>query len=198
MRKTLSGITILFVLFALAPRVTAGTPYLQVYFDNGFLHTWGDCPAQPIGTVAQMIYVVAHNFDAWLNAIEYRLDLPPQLLFLGDMPSPGSLSIGNSPEGIAIAFPVPLNAYSPVLISTVSVLWMCDNCFPPNQDRLICFDVYPSSGYLRAVRWPDLSLIYATAGTARICGSSPPLPKCAELPIPVERTTWGHIKAMYQ
>ena len=196
MRKILSGITILVVLFALASRVTAQAPYLQVYFDDQFLYEWGYCPAAPIGTVATTLYVVAHDFDAWLNAIEYRLELPPQLLFLGDVLPPGSLSIGQSPEGIAIAFPVPLNAYSPVLISTVYVLWMCNDC-GPNYNTPVCFDVYPSSGYLRAVRWPDLELIYATSETALICPAGPPWPICAELPIPVEQTTWGHIKAMY-
>jgi len=196
MKKTLSGIIVLLVLFALAPRVTAGTPYLQVYFDDEFLYWSANCPSAPIGTVFQTIYIVGHDFDAWLNAIEYRLVLPPQLFFLGDVIPPGSLSIGTSPDGIAIAFPVPLNAYSPVLVSRVSVLWMCDHCLP-NQERPICFDVYPSSGYLRAVRWPDLSLIYGTSGSAVICATGPG-PYCADLPIPVERTTWGHIKAMYR
>ena len=165
MRKTLSGITILLVLFALAPRVTAGTPYLQVYYDSEFLHTNSNCPqGQPIGTVAQEIYIVAHDFDAWLNAIEFKINYPPQLLFLGDNIPPWHLSIGNSQDGIAIAFPIPLNAYSPVLISTVTVLWMCDECLFSLYDTPVCFDVYPSSGYLRAVRWPDLSLIYGTSG----------------------------------
>ena len=98
--------------------------------------------------------------------------------------------------GIAIAFPVPLNAYSPVLIAGIFVLWMCNDC-GPSYNTPVCFDVYPSSGYLRAVRWPDLELIYATSETALICPAGPPWPICAELPIPVEQTTWGHIKAMY-
>ncbi|MCK5407792.1 MAG: hypothetical protein KAJ37_10065 [Candidatus Krumholzibacteria bacterium] len=198
MRMALSGITIFFILSALAPIVTAQTPHLQIYFDQQLRDTYANCPNSPPGTVLDTIYVVAHNFDAWLNAIEFKINYPPQLAWLGDWLDPSALHIGNSYEGIGVAWPIPFNAFVPNVVLQAMVLWMCDDCASPNMNQVICFDVYPGSGFLRAVRWPDLELIYGQSGTAVICPTCGSWRPCDQLPIPVEQTTWGGVKAMYR
>ena len=197
MRKILSGITVLLVLFILTPIVTAQAPYLQVYFDQGLTETYANCPNSPPGSVIDTIYVVAHNFDAWLNGIEFRIDYPPQMMWLGDQFDPNALHIGNTNQGIGLAWTIPFNAFVPNVVLSAIVLWMCDNCDTPNMNQVVCFNVYPGSGYLRAVRWPDLELIYGQSGTAVICPACGAWRPCDQLPVPVERTTWGGIKAMY-
>jgi hypothetical protein len=197
MRIALSGITLLLVLSALAPIVTAQTPYLQIYFDQGLTEESANCPPAPVGTEIGTIYIVAHNFDAWLNAIEFRINYPPQMLWLGDQYGPNALNLGNTYEGIGLAWTIPFNAFVPNVIATAVFLWMCDDCASSNMNQVICFDVYPGSGYLRAVRWPDLELVYGQSGTAVICPTCGSWVPCDQLPIPVERTTWGGVKALY-
>lgn len=191
----------------LAPIVTAQTPYLQVYFDRDYTETWADCPSAPSGTVVQELYVVANNFDFWISAIEFKMIYPAELYWLGDNVDVFldriELSLGNTPEGIAIAWPLPVDGSSPQLVCKVTTLWMCDGCgIPPEGcaglNSAICFDVFPSSGYVRAVRWPDEQIVYGTGFPAGICptvcGSNY---ACPELPVPVESRTWGNIKALY-
>jgi hypothetical protein len=187
MRRILSGITVLLVLLALAPRVTAGTPYLQVYFDPGLTYTFENCPPDPVGTVVDTFYVVAHDFDAWLNGIEFRIDYPPQIAWLGDLIDPNVLAIGNTYEGIGVAWTIPFNAFTPNVVLRVVFLWTCQDCNSPDINSVVCLNVYPGSGYLRAVRWPDLELIYGQSGTAVICPACGSWRPCDPLPIPVEQ-----------
>jgi hypothetical protein len=197
--------TVLIVVTAV-PDGNAQSAYLQVYFDEDLTETTApNCPLDAPGTVVDELYVVAHGFDAWLSAIEFRLALPSELIWLGDVWDQGHLALGSSPTGIAIAFPVPVNAFAPVQVLKVVVVWMCQGCgFAAERDcasvdMLVCVDAYPSSGYMRAVTWPDQRLVQATSGTAiicpLICGTNP---TCPEKPVPVESTTWGRIKAQYR
>jgi hypothetical protein len=180
--------------------VTAQTPYLQVYFDEELTETSADCPTGEIGTVEDEFWVVAHNFNAYLAAIEFKINYPPQIYWYGEIPVT-DLTLGSSPTGVAMAFPTPLNAYGPAVLMKVRFVWMCNDCYTYNV--MVCFDVFPSSGYVRAVRWPDEELIYATSGTAVICGLLCAAPcgdvACPGLPgVPVAQSTWGGIKALYR
>jgi hypothetical protein len=108
-----------------------------------------------------------------------------------------ALALGNTWGGIAIAFTTPLNAFGPAVIMKVGVHWMCDNCGSANLNVLLCFDVFPSSGYVRAARRPDYEVIHATGGTAIICPACGQWGSCPDLlPVPVARGTWGGIKAL--
>jgi hypothetical protein len=188
----------LVLLLAAAATARAQTPYLQVYFDPDLTFPIANCPADPPGTVFGDIYIVAHDFGAWLNAIEFTVDYPPQLMWLNDIIAPGALAIGGTATGIAIAWPLPLNAFVPVVVAQSRFVWMCDNCGPPNSNVLVCIMGYPSSGAARATRWPDLKLIYAQSGTSVICGACGSWGQCASLPVPVREKTWGGIKALYR
>jgi hypothetical protein len=199
MNRYLIVTAILVMILILAPDGSAQTPYLQAYFDRDFTQSVDNCPWAPAGTVLDSFFVVALGFDAWLNAIEYRIDYPIETLWIADFfPSPRPLVIGNTSIGISIAYPTPLNAFSAVLVTRIWFFWMCDGCEPYHVNKLLCFKAHPSSGYLRAVRWPDLELIYATSGTAVICPLCGGAGRCDDLPVPVYRSTWGAIKAQYR
>ena len=46
-------------------------PYVQIYFDEGQSVTvLEECPTGPVGT----LYVVAHNWNMWMAAIEYLIE----------------------------------------------------------------------------------------------------------------------------
>lgn len=185
-------------LSAAASIVTAQTPYLQAYFDEKLTRTSADCPSGEIGTEVGYLWVVAHNFDAYLAAIEFKINYPPQIEWYQDINVNDALMLGGTWSGVALAFPTPLNAYGPAVVMKVLFVWMCNDCSTYNI--LVCFDAFPSSGYVRAVRWPDYEVIYATSGTALICPACClPHPSCPDLPVvPVAQSTWGGIKALYQ
>jgi len=180
---------ILVVVFAVvvmlgAAQVNAQVPHVAVFFSNG--SNAANCPAEPPGTVLDSISVVAVNFDMWMNGIEYQISYPPQMLWLGDFIGDGNLKIGSSPTGIGITFPIPLNAFGPAVVQTANFFWMCDSCDLPNQNQPVVVGPYPSSGVVRAVRWPDLVVVEGVGLTSLICPT-----------VPVQEKTWGGIKALY-
>ncbi len=202
MNRLLIGVFAVFLVLSAVPDGNAQPAYLQVYFDEALTETGApSCPSELPATVIGYLYIVAHGFNAYLRAIEFRIDYPSEILWLGDHVEPGHLSIGNSPAGIALAFPTPLDARSPVCILRVTILWLCQECNDGLQ-ILFCPNVHPSSGYLRAVRWPDFKFIHATAGTSIVCLSCLPelgyWCRCGDLPVPVAETTWGQIKVLYK
>ena len=180
-------ITLFAVAISLSSLANAQHPRVRIYFDEGLNFTTANCPQAPIGTVTQELYVVAENFDIWMNAIEYTISYPPQLIFLGDILEPGDLSIGNSQTGIAIAFPIPRNAFTKMVVQRVFALWMCSGCVHPNWDAPIDVYGYPPRGLIRAVEWPNLNVHVAWGIESIICWA-----------MPVHETTWGGIKALYR
>ena len=99
---------ILVVVFAVvvmlgAAQVNAQVPYVQVYFDEFWqVSVLESCPDATPVTVAQTVYVVAHNFNMWMNGIEYMISYPTEMLWLGDSIGPDRLSIGNSPNPLLL------------------------------------------------------------------------------------------------
>lgn len=187
MRKVLVLITALLVMALGATIVSAQVPNMQVYFTSDW-GTYGatsleTCPGPVLGT----LYVVASNFDMWMIGAEYQVLYPPEITWIADDTGTGSISIGSSPVGIATTWPTPQNAFVPFAVNTVTVLYNCTGC--PRND--IPIDVVPNpsaiSGQVQAVRWPDTALIYAVGMESLICPT-----------VPVEETTWGSIKALYE
>lgn len=169
-----------------APQTPKVTAYYELYSDfpvgpNEF------CPVAPIGTVVDTLYVVAEQFNMWMNAIEYKIDYPAQIQPLGDIILHGGLSIGDSQSGIAVAYPIPANAFDKLTVQKVVFLWMCDRCGIELTNKVFYrVSGYPSSGKIRAVRWPDLAISEADGGWSSVCAM-----------VPVENSTWGKIKALY-
>ena len=169
-----------------ASAASAQTPNVAIYFDKGLQYQQADCPAGPIGTVFDTLYVVANNFGIWLNGIEYQIFYPNQLMFLGDMMVGNAISIGNSAAGIGIAFPTPLEAFTQAVVQTVNFVWMCDHCIEDIEYPMVVMP-YPGQPWVRGVEWPNLNVHIGIGLKSLICATSP-----------VRETTWGQIKALYQ
>lgn len=198
MKQSVLTFVVIAALALLAPIVTAQTPYLQAYFEPALTTTNGDCPFAPAGTVLDTLYVVAHDFGAQLSSLEFSISFPPQLTWMTDITDPTASVTGQSPLGINISWPTPLDATGPAVVMRVQVVWMCDICLCPGTGGVLCFDVHPGSGFLRASTWPDQNVITGDSGTSIICTMCGEWRTCATLPSPVERATWGHVKAMYE
>ncbi len=180
--------------FGIVSSAESQVPHLQIYFNFDTTGETASCPPDPSGTVIDSLYIVAEDFNAYISAIEYRVDYPPEILWLID--DTNGIDIGNSTSGIATAWPRPRNAFSPVIVNRVIFIWMCQGCSKCNIP--LCANVHSDTGYLRAVRWPDLEFIYATTGAACICVCGPPFCICPNPPVPTEATSWGKIKAIYR
>jgi hypothetical protein len=167
--------------------VNAQTPNVTVYFDEYASETSADCPTEPVGTVYDEFLVVANNFNMWMNAIEYKIEFPPQIAWDGDVAVDNTLVLGFSWQGTAIVFTLPGQAFGPLVVQKVQFVWMCDNCSEANQNAPVKVVPYPDSGKIRALRYPDLFEVQAIGMTSLICAT-----------IPNEDTTWGKVKALYE
>ncbi len=184
MRKVLSFLLALLILSLGASIVSAQIPFVQVYFDQYLTKASIDnCPDETPGSQVYSLYVGAVNFNCWMSAIEYKIEYPPEISFMGD--NTGGLDIGSSPLGIATAWTFPLNAFGPALVNEVSILYLCQLCIGISEVAISVVP-HPESGLVRAIRWPDNSFVDAVGQISLICTS-----------VPAEETTWGSIKALY-
>ncbi|MHC4326315.1 MAG: hypothetical protein ACYSUX_18750 [Planctomycetota bacterium] len=164
--------------------VSAQTPNVQVFFDEYFGATHlEECPPDAPGTVTGYLYVVASNFGMWISAFEYAIDYPPQILPVVDIT--GGLDIGTSALGIATSWQYPINGYSPVLINKVMITFNCQLCYEGTNIPITVIP-HPDTGFLRASRYPDYTLVNGVGMVSLICPT-----------VPTEDTTWGTIKALY-
>jgi hypothetical protein len=93
--------------------------------------------------------------------------------------------IGNSANGVSLAWGTPLNAYGSVIMMRANCAWTCDGC-EGNENTPITVVANPNQGLLRALRWPDNASFDVVGMESRICAT-----------VPVEDTTWGQIKSLY-
>ena len=193
MRKVL--LVVFTVAIGLGGVANAQIPHVAVYFDPGLQYQQGDCPTDLPGTVAQTLYVVANNFGIWMNAIEYSIAYPPQLMWLGDIDESdvGKLSLGSSPYigdgtgGVGIAFSPARDGFVQLEVQKVVVLWMCNDCGPANRDAPLIVMPFEPSGLVRAVEWPNLNVHIGIGFRSLVCSTTP-----------VQETTWGQVKALYR
>ena len=175
---------IIVLVFSVVPEAAAQTPIVKIYFDAEFNADYAFCPDAPSGTVVDTMYVVALNFDMWINAVEYQILFPPSMMFLADWVDNSALTIASSPAGIWIAWTVPQSAFEPFLLQKVIFIWRCSDCEGINET--VSLVEFPYSGMVRAIRWPDNETVLGVGSTAGICFAPP------------RETTWGQIKALYE
>ena len=185
MRKSLLVFAIVFAV-AIAGSASAQTPNIVIYFDENLTLSQADCP--PLGTPHftefATLRVVANNFGMWLAAVEFKIVYPSQLSWLGDTYTSDTV-IGNSATGVSLAWQTPLNAYDSVVMMKASVAWVCDGCVG-NENAPIDVVANPNMGLLRALSWPDNVSFDVVGMRSLICAT-----------VPVEETTWGQVKALY-
>lgn len=169
------------VLMVVGSFAFAQTPNVQMVFDEGYATQTYTCTP---GEVFQG-YLVARNFNIWMQAIEYNVQYPAGLTKLGEFyPSP--LAIGATDDtvnGFSLAWQVPQNAFEPVLTATVT--FACNDCIP---DSPIVVGPNVVSGYLRATDYPNNNFVYGIGMTSTMC----------PVTVPTENTTWGGVKALYE
>ena len=142
--------TVLVALLLIASSFTilsAQTPFVAVYFDNALQFETATCPLAPPGTVVQQIFVAAVNFNSFITGIEFQVNYPPELQWIGESyPFPAAVAVGTTATGLEIGFGLPApNGNNAIIVAVVTVLWQCGGCavtadvpvtVGPNQKRL--------------------------------------------------------------
>lgn len=166
----------------------AQVKFIQVYFDADYNDTQTNC-GLPGSTVS--LYVAALNLNMNVQAVDYRLQIPPSLMYVGENVNagPGDPVIGNSEIGIAIAYNLPQNGFQTMLLSRVFAEWTgeCDCGQGPQPLRVVGYDVNLNPSPL-VVRWPDSVQFEAVGMLSLICPGA----------TATEATTWGGVKALYR
>lgn len=143
----------------------ANSAQLTVYFDAAHTVRSMDCP----GPGLQSLYIVLEDANEFVTGVEYKLNLPPQLIWLGDAGTP-PVTIGTSVTGISMGFPIPLNGFNPIQVTEVIALWNCTDCaFHNNRITLEGHPLNNPGGPPQYTRWPDLSLHNAPGSGALVC-----------------------------
>jgi hypothetical protein len=185
MRKVLLTFAIVSMI-AMAGAASAQTPYIQVYFDAGFQEASADCPTV-VGTL-DTLYIVAHNFNMFIGAAEFMVDYTSHLTPLAEQANGTPLVIGESSTGVAISWPLPQNGFDPFLMMTVTVEWNCTDCAgiggTPGSELVV--QAKPGKTSARAIDYYELTSVDAVGMTSLICAQ-----------VPVENTSWGQIKSLY-
>lgn len=139
-------------------------PTISVYFDEAHTIRSKDCPGPGLDT----LYVVAEDFNTFLSGFDFKVILPPSLIWLADLDTPPA-TVGTTITGITLGFPVPLNGFAPLQILSMLVLWNCVDCSSNNQEIQVVEN--PTTMDLVGVRWPDFVKIDAVGGISLVCES---------------------------
>jgi hypothetical protein len=199
MKRALAGVLVAAVVGCLAGGAVAEpVPYFQVYFDDASNGSFGETSAN-CGQVGHPVYlyVVARNFESWLSAVEFKVDFPDGIMYVGETITPPTqgtiLSIGNSNIGLTVSTSLPRNGFGEpgVLITTIFAIWTGD-CYCQLGPSPIVVGPYPypdpGKTHPSGVRWPDLVEIPAVGMTSLLCPGV----------VPTQESTWGGIKALYR
>lgn len=201
MKRALAGVLVAAIVgFSAGGASADAVPYFQVYFDDASNGSFGETQAE-CGQMGMPVYlyVVARNFESWLAAVEFKVEFPPGVMYVGETLAPPSqgtmLSIGNSNIGLTVSTSLPRNGFGEpgVLITTIFAIWTaaCD-CGPYGEGpQSIVVGAYPYPNPKTGpagVRWPDLVEVPAVGMTSLLCPG----------PVSTQESTWGGIKALYR
>ncbi len=168
--------------------LSAQTPFVAVYFETVNWSETTTCPLDPPGTVFQQIFVAAVNFNTQIGGIEFQVNYPPELQWIGEFYPIPAVANGTTPTGLQLGFLSPgVDGNSVFIVASVTVLWQCGGC-TGDANVPVTVGPHPLSGFVQGV---DISvnpsvLIPGVGLTALICPT-----------VPVEETTWGKVKALY-
>lgn len=192
MNKALAGVLAVALAGSMAGSAMAQVPNVQVYFDAYWTQTQTNCPDVPTGPFN--LYVVMNNWNMNVAAVDFSIDYPPEIAWIGDqLPDPSTMSaIGFSPTGIVVGWGgccIP-DGFSPVLALMPFVQWGPCDCLDPSMPHKLVVGGYTPLGKPTptAVRYEDFSEHAGLGMTSLICPGF----------IAVQPSTWGQVKALYR
>jgi hypothetical protein len=133
-----------------------------------------------------------NNWNMNVTGVDFSISYPPALSWLGDnLPDPlTSVSIGQSPTGIAIAYGscCAQDGFLPVEVLRPVVLWGVCDCNQGPQPIVVGGDTSNGKTQPTAIRREDFAEFAGVGMTSLICPGF----------IATEQSTWGQVKALYR
>jgi hypothetical protein len=189
MKRTLVAVIAIAVIGVIVGSVAAQVPTVQVYFDASHTQTQVSCGSTGSLTT---LYVVMDNWNMNITGVDFSISYPPTLTWLADvLPDPStSVSIGQSPGGIAIAYAncCYLDGTQSVEVLLPLVLWGPCDCNQGPQPVVVGGYTPLGKTQPTAIRKEDFEQFSGIGMTSLICSSS----------FAVEPSTWGKVKALYR
>ena len=170
---------------SVAVQAPAQVPSVKVYTDNQLIDPEYHCGGN--GTIAEL-FVVARNVDFQMSAIDFSVSFPPSMVWLGDFVPEGAVVIGNSRDGIAIAWGTccMLDPGASLLVLRPIVFWL-GGCS--------CLQAITVGGYTPSGKNEPTMVHYPEFIEVTASGEPTYLAACQ---IKVESSTWGKVKALYR
>ncbi len=162
MKPVFSALALVAALCLTVAPVAGQDGMVTVYFDPAWTQRTTDCPGPGLGT----LYVVAEHWDVFLVGIEFKIDYPPCMTWLADLDVPPA-TIGTSPQGVSMGFPLPKNGYAPVQVMRAFVMWNCTGCSTPNARVKVVS--HPIFGYVRGVSFPTYAIVDGRGRESVVC-----------------------------
>jgi hypothetical protein len=187
MKKVLAVVLAAALLSVTAVGAFAQIPFVQWYFDANMTQTSTDCVDD--GGAFHTGHVVAVNFNIFMSSVEYTISYPPSISWFADVSvNVNQLNIGATPlslGGVASAWTLPLGTFTPTPIMRVLFKWVCpDGCYGIQPIEI---GPHPT-GRLSYVQFGNNVRRDAIGMISLVCPD----------PIPVEETSWGKVKALYE
>jgi hypothetical protein len=161
-------------------------PHMQIQFSNGL--EAADCPDAPPGSIIDSLYIIARFVDCWMQGFEFKVSYPPAIMFLEDYllcePDLWIPPFPTSETGLSISCKYPIPCSPHCVVDKVHFMWMCHGCTV--TDIPVVVIPFGPEGRICITCWPDDFVIHLIGMTSLICST-----------LPVEETSWGRIKSLY-
>jgi hypothetical protein len=179
------SIIIAFCLVLCASTSFAQLGSIDVFSNPGY----SDCNFIDVGGLITVYVLVTHSIEG-TTAAQWRMELPSAWIMLGQT-SPFQTVIGDALTGVSIAYGQCLTGY--FLILTVN--FFGNNGSPPCSYISIVPDPSAPSGNIEIVdcQSPPVKQEFSRLGQGLVNRDG-----TCNCTIPVQETTWGQVKALYQ
>ena len=174
---------ILATLILLLPAALFAGPTIGVYFT----FVPGSMTVSPAPFVPFAGYLYVHNTACYLNAVEYALELPANVILMGYTLPSAYVELGAPLTGHAIAIWPPMDGWNPGynLLNTFSFMSLAPCGALLNAPIRVIPN--PESGALQYSCFPENDLLPYQGLTSIVCPEQ----------IGVEETNWGAIKSLF-
>jgi hypothetical protein len=166
---------------------TAQVPFFGVYFNQG--NSVEALPPPPCGNpcpgfgIPGYLWIALVNANAYVTGVEFAVSYPPEVTWMADL-NTQPVTIGTTPTGFSMGWPLPQNGFVNVPVCKVLFLWNCDRCLRPNIPITVIPN--PNTAFIGYTDYPMFAPHNAVGLTSLICAC-----------VPVEETTWGQVKSLY-
>jgi hypothetical protein len=166
---------------------SAQIPFIAVYFDPAYQVEGlapppcaNSCPG--IGVPGEL-WIALVNANKFVTGVEFMVEYPIQIQWLADV-DVQPVTVGTTPTGFSMGYPLPQNGFEAVDICRVLFLWQCDRCEVADIEIVVLPN--PSTGFLGFTDFPNFIRYPAAGLTSLICAC-----------VPAQETSWGKVKALY-